>query len=107
MEYDYLQNVSDGLALFARIEEDGTVVKGYLSPDGTEHVPELLTSLPENQFPAPFANSYAPFQDGDLQGIMDTQFEVVLPAAFDKCVSGASGGLILVLLDGMWYQVDP
>lgn len=107
MAYDYLQNSPEYIFPFARTGEDGTVVKGYLSPDGTEHVPELLTSLPENQFPAPFANSYAPFQDGDLQGIMDTQFEVVLPAAFDKCVSGASGGLILVLLDGMWYQVDP
>ena len=105
MEYDYLQNVSDGLALFARIEEDGTVVKGYLSPDGTEHVPELLASLPENQLPAPFVNGRAPFLDGDLQGLMNTQFEVVLPAAFERCISGSSGGQAVVLLDGMWYQV--
>ena len=106
MEYDYLQNVSDGLALFARIEEDGTVVKGYLSPDGTEHVPELLASLPENQLPAPFVNGRAPFLDGDLQGLMNTQFEVVLPAAFERCISGSSGGQAVVLLDGMWYQVE-
>ena len=105
MEYDYLQNVSAGLALFARIEEDGTVVKGYLSPDGTEHVPELLASLPENQLPAPFVNGRAPFLDGDLQGLMNTQFEVVLPAAFERCISGSSGGQAVVLLDGMWYQV--
>lgn len=105
MEYDYLQNVSDGLALFARIEEDGTVVKGYLSPDGTEHVPELLASLPENQLPAPFVNGRAPFLDGDLQGLINTQFEVVLPAAYERCISGSSGGQAVVLLDGMWYQV--
>ena len=106
MEYDYLQNTLENRFPFARMEEDGTVVKGYLSLDGTEHIPELLASLPEDQLPAPFVNGFAPFQDGDRQGLMNTQFEAVLPAVFDRCISAAYGGQALVLLDGMWYQVE-
>ena len=104
--YDSLGNFSaDGLAPFLRWAEEGTPAAGYLTTDGTEHVPELLASLPENQLPAPFVNGRAPFLDGDLQGLMNTQFEVVLPAAFERCISGSSGGQAVVLLDGMWYQV--
>lgn len=102
-KYKYLENLSCGMAPFARMEEDGTVIVGYLSPDGMEHTPDLLT---EGTIPAPFVNGFAPFHDGDRQGLMNTQFEVLLPAVFDRCIPAAYGGQALVLLGGMWYQVD-
>lgn len=101
MEYDALNNFSDGLCLFSRWEEDGTIVTGYLTPDGRELIPPDLF-----QDPGPFVSGRAVFLQDGLVGLMDRQFQPILPAVFTQCILSAQADQAMVLLDDTWYRVE-
>lgn len=45
------------------------------------------------------------FEENGLYGLMDAQFETVLPAAFGFCIPSASGSHAIVEADGMLFRV--
>lgn len=101
MAYDALNNFSGGLCLFSRWEEDGSVVTGYLTPDGRELIPPDLF-----QDPGPFVSGRAVFLQDGLAGLMDRRFEPILPAVFTQCVPSRQADQAMVLLDDTWYRVE-
>lgn len=103
-EYDVLDNFSGGLAPFIRMDDSGSPIAGYLTPDGAEHHPAQLAG--DFSLPFSFTGGTAVFTENGLCGLMDTGFETVLPAAFDFCLPAASGRQAVVEVDGMLFRVD-
>lgn len=94
----------DGWAVFCRQEGEETVM-GYLSPAGEERPFDKID--PYNTYPQQpqwFQNGYAGFWEEGHWGLMDAEFRVVLPPAFDS-VEVWPQGHIIVWLDGLAYSV--
>ncbi len=106
--YDMIEkfnSFSNGWAPFARMEGD-TKVFGYLAPDGTEHLFDQFDHVNRSpELPLPFAHGYVPFYEGKKWGLMDADFQVVLPAQFQS-LEVASGGRVLARYDGVYYLVE-
>ena len=106
--YDRIGNFevfSDGWAPFARTEGDKKIF-GYLSPDGAEHLFDQFDHVNcSPELPLPFAHGYVPFYEGKKWGLMDADFQVVLPAQFQS-LEVASGGRVLACYDGVYYLVE-
>ena len=86
--------------------EGDTKVFGYLAPDGTEHLFDQFDHVNRSpELPLPFAHGYVPFYEGKKWGLMDADFQVVLPAQFQS-LEVASGGRVLARYDGVYYLVE-
>lgn len=106
--YDRIGNFetfSDGWAPFARSEGDAKVF-GYLSPDGTERLFDLFDHVNHSpELPLSFEHGYVPLYEGKKWGLMDTGFQVVLPAQFQSVQVGPQGR-VLVRYDNVYYLVE-
>ncbi len=103
MSYSSLCNFSGGLAPFVRQGTDGALTVGYLTTDGTEHFPDQLAGT--LSLPFPYVNDTAIFEENGLYGLMDTQFQTVLPPAFPFALQAASGAQVIVEAEGMLFRI--
>lgn len=103
MSYSSLGNFSGGLAPFVRQGTDGALTVGYLTTDGTEHFPDQLAGT--LSLPFPYVNDTAIFEENGLYGLMDTQFQTVLPPAFPFALQAASGAQVIVEAEGMLFRI--
>ena len=103
MSYSSLGNFSGGLAPFVRQGTDGALTVGYLTTDGTEHFPDQLAGT--LSLPFPYVNDTAIFEENGLYGLMDTQFQTVLPPAFPFALQAASGAQAIVEAEGMLFRI--
>lgn len=103
ISYSSLGNFSGGLAPFVRQGTDGALTVGYLTTDGTEHFPDQLAGT--LSLPFPYVNDTAIFEENGLYGLMDTQFQTVLPPAFPFALQAASGAQAIVEAEGMLFRI--
>lgn len=105
IQYEDSLYLRGGWAPFVRREGEETVM-GYLSPAGEEFLFDKID--PYNTWPQRpqwFENGYAAFWEEGRWGLMDGEFQVVLPAAFDS-IEVWPEGHIIVWMDGLSYSVQ-
>lgn len=96
--YDYLLPFSDGLAPFIREEEDGNLIAGYVSADGTERITNTAASS-LGDIPSAYSGGYAVKMDktAGKYGFVNTKGILSVPAIFNTVYgAGISDGSAVV-----------